>query len=161
MPRPHGVVLRIALWLRKDPEDQPRTLGFAMHDSPIGMPAWMTGKFLLWSEGNPWIKDEIITWTMLHYLPGLSTAFQMYRENLPVFGSGGIPPSIRKSYVSVPPGVCAFTNEIFMILRGWAENDFNLVEWEKQPKGGQFPAYEQPRAQVERIVGFAKAQWND
>lgn len=140
---------------------KPRTLGFAMHDSPVGMLAWMADKLLLWSDEYPWTKDEIITWTLMHYLPGPSTAFQMYRENLPVFESGEIPPSVESPYVNVPTGVSAFAKEVFMVPRGWAEKSFNLVEWREQPKGGHFPAYEQPHALAESIVSLAKAQWMD
>ncbi|CAF9927205.1 hypothetical protein IMSHALPRED_007157 [Imshaugia aleurites] len=45
---------------------KPRTLGFAMHDSPVGMLAWMADKLFTWSDSYPWSPAELITWTLLH-----------------------------------------------------------------------------------------------
>lgn len=60
---------------------KPQTLGFAMHDSPVGMLAWMADKVFIWSDAYPWTPTDLITWTLLHYFPGPTTGFQMYREN--------------------------------------------------------------------------------
>ena len=45
---------------------KPRTFGFAMHDSPVGMLVWMADKLFTWSDAYPWSADELITWTLLH-----------------------------------------------------------------------------------------------
>lgn len=138
---------------------KPRTLGIAMHDSPIGMLAWMADKLLLWSDDYPWTKDDIITWTLLHYFPGPTTAFQMYRENLPVFEAGETPPGVVGRYVKVPTGVSAFAREVFMVPRKWAEGELNIVEWKEHPRGGHFPAYERPKELSMDIIEFSKAHW--
>ncbi|KAK7183743.1 hypothetical protein DPSP01_004375 [Paraphaeosphaeria sporulosa] len=137
---------------------KPRTLGFAMHDSPVGMLAWMADKLLMWRDDYQWTKDEIITWTLLHYFPGPSTAFQMYFENLSLATSGEIPPGTER-YVKVPTAVSAFAEEVFMVPRSWAEKDFNIVEWQEHPKGGHFPGYEQPKELSTDLDKFFKAQW--
>ncbi|KAF6235457.1 hypothetical protein HO173_006140 [Letharia columbiana] len=33
---------------------KPRTLGCAMHDSPVAMLAWMADKLFTWSDSYPW-----------------------------------------------------------------------------------------------------------
>lgn len=137
---------------------KPRTLGFALHDSPVGMLAWMADKLLLWSDKYQWTTDEIITWTLLHYFPGPTTAFQMYFENISLATSGEIPPGTER-YVKVPTGVSAFAEEVFIVPRSWAEKEFNIVEWKEHPKGGHFPGYEQPQGLSSDIDGFFKAQW--
>jgi hypothetical protein len=137
---------------------KPRTLGFAMHDSPVGMLAWMADKLRMWSDDYRWTTDEIITWTLLHYFPGPTTAFQMYFENLSLAASGETPPGTEK-YVSIPTGVSAFAKEVFMVPRSWAEKDFNVVEWQQHPRGGHFPGYEQPQELASDMVKFFKAQW--
>jgi len=139
---------------------KPRTLGFAMHDSPIGMLAWMADKLLMWSHDYPWTKDEIITWTLLHYFPGPTTAFQMYFENLPLAMSGETPPGVTDKYVRVPTGVSAFAGEVFMVPRSWAEKDFNIRDWQQHPRGGHFPGYEQPEKLSSDMISFFKAHWN-
>ena len=138
---------------------KPRTLGFAMHDSPAGMLAWMADKLLLWADDYPWTKDEIITWTLLHYFPGPTTAFQMYSENLPVFESGQMPPGVAEKYVRIPTGVSAFAKEVFMVPRSWAERDFNIAQWEEHPRGGHFPSYERPQELCSDLIPFLKRYW--
>ncbi|KAJ4424711.1 hypothetical protein N0V82_000639 [Gnomoniopsis sp. IMI 355080] len=138
---------------------KPRTLGLALHDSPVGMLAWMADKLLLWADAYPWTKDEIITWTLLHYLPGPATAFAMYRENLSVFASGQTAPGVKERYVSTPTGVSAFANEVFMVPRSWAERDFNIVSWNEQSRGGHFPAHERPEELCADMIPFLKAHW--
>ncbi|KAL8354863.1 hypothetical protein RB601_000575 [Gaeumannomyces tritici] len=46
---------------------KPRTVGYAFHDSPLGMLAWMADKVLIWSDpkAKAWTPDELITWTLL------------------------------------------------------------------------------------------------
>ena len=140
---------------------KPRTVGFAMHDSPIGMLAWISDKLLQWSDDYPWTKDELITWTLLHYFPGPSTAFQIYRENLPLLEAGERPPGVEDGYVSVPTGVSAFGREVYMVPRAWTEGKFNVVEWKEWEKGGHFPAYERPEELSGDIIRHTRAHWKD
>lgn len=103
-----------------------------MHDSPVGMLAWMVDKLRQWTDFYPWTKDEIITWTLLHYFPGPTTAFQMYRENLPMFEAGEKLQGLEDRSVTVPTWVSAFPKEVFMVPRSWAEKDLaNIVGWKE------------------------------
>lgn len=93
---------------------KPRTLGFALHDSPVGMLAWMADKLYTWSDSYPWSPMELITWTLLHYFPDPTGGFHMYRENSPTeMGTG---PNAGK-YLEVPTGVSAFAGEAEMVPR--------------------------------------------
>lgn len=139
---------------------KPHTLGFAMHDSPVGMLAWMADKLILWSDDYLWTNDEIITWTLLHYFPGPMTAFQMYRENLPIFEAGELPPNITSKYVRVPTGVSAFAKDVYIVPRSWANGDFNIVSWEEQPKGGHFPSYERPNELFADMDRLFRSCWD-
>lgn len=144
---------------------KPRTLGFAMHDSPVGMLAWMADKLLQWSDAYPWTRDEIITWTLLHYFPGPTTAFQMYRENIPLFLGGKKLPTPgavegRRTFVEVPTGVSAFAKEVYMVPRSWAEKSFNVLEWKEQRRGGHFPAHERPDELCADLTSFLRSHWN-
>lgn len=145
---------------------KPRTLGFAMHDSPVGMLAWMADKLLLWTDKYAWTKDELITWTLLHYLPGPTTGFQMYHENIPVFIADELPPGVaeatgdkEKGYVTVPTGVSAFAREVYMVPRSWAERRFNIVSWIQHSRGGHFAAYERPEEFCADLIPFFNHQW--
>lgn len=135
---------------------KPRTLGFAMHDSPVGMLAWMADKLHVWTDNYPWTPTELITWTLLHYFPGPTTGFTMYREN-----SVEEQPNEdqEKSYIKVPTGVSAFPKELGMIPRSWAEASANVAFWQEHSSGGHFAAYEKPKELAEDLIKFYKQVW--
>lgn len=87
---------------------KPRTLGFALHDSPVGMLAWMTDKLYMWTDSYPWSPTELITWTLLHYFPGPTTGLQMYRENDGVELATALQ---SQGYLKQPTGISAFPKE--------------------------------------------------
>ncbi|KAL8876626.1 MAG: hypothetical protein Q9192_008831, partial [Flavoplaca navasiana] len=132
--------------------EKPRTLGFALHDSPVGMLAWMMDKLFTWSDNYPWTPTELITWTLLHYFPGPTTPLHMYREN---------DASQRQEipYESTPTGVSAFAGELEMVPRSWAEGTANIVFWQEHKKGGHFAAWENPEALAGDMVKFFRSVW--
>ena len=136
---------------------KPLNLGFALHDSPVGMLAWMTDKLKVWTDSYPWTHTELITWTLLHYFNGPTTAINMYHENSVMeLKSTGLP---ARNYVEVPSGVSAFPQEITMAPRCWAETKLNIVFWAEHDKGGHFAAWERPEEMVEDITKFYKSVW--
>lgn len=126
---------------------KPRTLGFAMHDSPVGMLAWMMDKLYTWSDNYPWSPTELITWTLLYYFPGPTTGFRIYREHGPE-KLEGIP------YERTPTGVSAFAGEMEMAPRSWVEGTANVTFWSEHESGGHFAAYEKPRELADDLVEF-------
>lgn len=135
---------------------KPRTLGYALHDSPVGMLSWMMDKLLLWSDlrGKSWSADEFITWTLLHYFPGPTPGMQTYRENM-----DSTVQTVTSAFIERPVGVSHFPGEIAMAPRRWAEEEVNIVFWRTHDVGGHFAAYEQPAALVSDVIEFAKAEW--
>ena len=135
---------------------KPRTFGFAMHDSPIGMLAWMTDKLFTWSDSYPWSPEELITWTLLHYFPGPIRAFQIYRENSATEMISG---AEADKFLQTPTGVSAFAKEAEMVPRSWAERKANIVFWQEHDSGGHFAAYEKPEEFVDDLVRFFPSVW--
>ena len=135
---------------------KPRTLGFALHDSPVGMLAWMTDKLFTWSGSYPWSATELITWTLLHYFLGPTTAFQIYRENSATEMVSG--PEAKK-FLEVPTGVSAFAKETEMVPRSWAESRANIQFWQEHETGGHFAAYEKPDEFSDDLVKFFGSVW--
>ena len=133
-----------------------RTIGVAMHDSPVAMLAWIVDKLYVWTDNYPWTPAELITWTLMHWFPGPTTAMNMYRENFPIFAN---PEKDTNKYVTVPTGVSLFPKEILVPPRAWVESDYNLVAWEKHAKGGHFAAWEQPDELVGDVVRFVREHW--
>ncbi|KAL8878326.1 MAG: hypothetical protein Q9198_003837 [Flavoplaca austrocitrina] len=132
--------------------EKPRTLGFALHDSAVGMLAWMMDKLFTWSDNYPWTPTELITWTLLHYFPGPTTALHMYREN-------DASPRREIPYESTPTGVSAFAGEMEMVPRSWAEGTANIVFWQEHEEGGHFAAWENPEALAGDMVQFFRSVW--
>ncbi|KAK5042320.1 hypothetical protein LTR13_002126 [Exophiala sideris] len=137
---------------------KPRTLGFAMHDSPVGMLAWMADKLFMWADEYPWTHTELITWTLLHYFPGPTTAFQMYFENNP---AGLMDPEswVRTTYLKAPTGYSAFPKELSIVPRSWAETISNVQSWKEHSRGGHFAAYEKPNELAEDVIDFFHSVW--
>lgn len=135
---------------------KPRTLGFAMHDSPVGILAWMVDKLFTWSDSYPWSPTELITWTLLPYFSGPTTGFHMYRENSATEMASGHDADI---YIETPTGVSAFAKEAEMVPRSWAEPKANIVFWQEHDSGGHFAAYEKPKEFVDDLKRFFPLVW--
>ena len=137
-------------------EQRPQTLGYGLHDSPVAMLAWMADKLIVWTDKYPWTPSEIITWTLLHYFPGPTTALAPYRHIVPRTQLDH-----SKDYkISVPSGLSAFPKELGLVPRVWAEVAMNVVFWADHPDGGgHFAAYEKPEKLSADIISFFTSEW--
>lgn len=138
---------------------KPLSLGIGLHDSPIGLLAWITDKLFSWSDcypNNPkgyrWTHEELITWTLIHYFSdnGPTAPFHMYVEN----NFGVFPEGNSRTFVEVPTAVSAFRYEAEMVPRKWAEARANVIWWREHETGGHFAMYERPVEMVEDIIDF-------
>ena len=125
---------------------KPQTLAFALADSPLGAMGWILEKMRAWSDcgGNPearFTMDELLTHVTLYLATdSLPTSLQLYydRANHPqTFG-----PFER---VEVPTAVALFPAETPPNPpREWAERAYAVQRWTPMPRGGHFPAAEEP-----------------
>ncbi len=137
---------------------KPQTLAYALADSPAGLAAWMAEKFASWSDhdGDMGVAiplDAVLTNVALHWFSGnVAAALRLYKENR--FDPLTLAPGER---VEAPVGVAAFPRELPMPPRSWVERAFNVRRWTTMPRGGHFPALEQPELLVEDIRTFFRA----
>ena len=131
---------------------KPVTLGVAMHDSPMGMLAWMYDKLVMWSDNYPWTKEETITWTLLHYFPGPTTGFMMYLENR--YPATVMEGSWAQAYIKCPCGFSAFPEELAIMPKNWIERIANVRFYREHKKGGHFAMHERPEVLVKDVVDF-------
>jgi hypothetical protein len=136
---------------------KPHTLGFAMHDSPMGLLAWIYDKLILWTDGYPWTPREIITWTLLHYFPGPTTAMMMYHEN--AHEATCVEGSWAQKYIRQPCGFSVFPKELAMMPRSWVERLCNVRLWKEYEKGGHFAMHERADVLVPDMVEFFTGAW--
>jgi microsomal epoxide hydrolase len=133
---------------------KPQTAAFGLTDSPVGLAAWIVEKFSTWSDRDiesAFTKDELLTNIMLYWVTETinSSMRVTYYESL---GLGATPRS--RPPCTVPVGHAAYPREIIQVPRVWAENEYQIVHWERMASGGHFPSLEVPDAFVKDVVAF-------
>ncbi|KZN90771.1 putative epoxide hydrolase [Penicillium chrysogenum] len=79
--RTMGYITRGNGYLRQQ-ETRPQTLGYGLHDSPVGLLAWIYDKMHTWSDKYPWTDEEILTWVSVYYFStaGPTASTRIYYE---------------------------------------------------------------------------------
>ncbi|MUV14930.1 epoxide hydrolase family protein [Noviluteimonas gilva] len=126
--------------------DRPQSLT-ALADSPVGLAAFMIDLYPRSYEmiarsidGVPegLTPDDVLDAITLFWLTNSAlSAARIYWENkTPFFAVKG---------VDLPVGVSVFPDELFEAPRSWAQAAYpRLVHYNRLPKGGHFPSWEQP-----------------
>ena len=137
---------------------RPQTLAYGLHDSPVGLAAWIIEKFRAWSDCGGEIercfsKDELLTNIMIYWVTEtIHSSMRRYFEHRNDPLSHKTEPGSR---VTVPTGVAMFPGERELVVpREWAERVYEIHRWSEPAAGGHFPAVEQPDVLVEEIREF-------
>lgn len=141
---------------------RPQTLSYAMEDSPVGVAAWIIEKFYAWSdiEGENleavYSKDLLITNIMIYLVTkSFNSASWIY------FGrreEGGRLLGTEGRRVEVPTAAALFPSEMLAWPpRSYADRLYNITRWTHMPRGGHFPAMEQPELLINDIRDFARS----
>jgi pimeloyl-ACP methyl ester carboxylesterase len=134
---------------------KPLTLSYGLHDSPIGLAAWIVEKFREWSDcggdvERRFTKDELLTNVMVYWVTETfhSSARLYYEGRLrPLhFGQGG--------RIRVPCGVIQFAREAPFPPREWVERFYEVQRWSEVAQGGHFAAMEEPEELAKDIRAF-------
>lgn len=129
---------------------KPQTVGVGLNDSPAGLLAWIVEKFRSWSDsdGHPeptFSRDQLLTNVMLYWVTQTAaSSARLYWETR--HSAAGSPP-----FVDVPTGVARYPKEVLRWPRSWVERQCNVVYWESLPRGGHFPAMEEPELFVDDL----------
>ena len=134
---------------------KPHTLAVGLADSPAGLAAWIVEKFRAWSDCDGdverrFTKDELLTNITIYWVSGsIGPSFLFYYDAQQAAG----PPVPAR--VNVPVGVALFPKENPVTgPRTWAETAYNIVRWTEMPRGGHFPAAEEPELLVSELREF-------
>jgi pimeloyl-ACP methyl ester carboxylesterase len=133
----------------------PQTLACGLTDSPAGLAAWIVDKFRAWSDCDGdlerrFSKDDLLTHLTIYWATGcINSSFLFYYE------SQHDPQPPAGTRVEVPVGVALFPKENPVTgPREWAEATYNIVRWAEMPRGGHFPAAEEPELLAAELRQF-------
>jgi pimeloyl-ACP methyl ester carboxylesterase len=139
---------------------EPQTLAWAMHDSPVGMLAWMLQRRRTWSDcdgdvGKRFTPDELLLTATLYWLSDtFASSLRFYTASFgrPWQRRFPGPPTLR-----APTGIAVFPKELRQVSRELASEHANLVHWSEMPRGGHFAPSEEPELLVQDLRTFFRA----
>jgi pimeloyl-ACP methyl ester carboxylesterase len=132
---------------------KPLSLAYGMHDSPVGLAAWLAEKFHGWSGSGlerRITKDVLLTHITLYWLTETfysSTRLYVEGRRAPMHFPKG-------ARVRVPCGIAHFPQEAPFPPRSWVERGYDVARWTEMPRGGHFAALEEPELLAEDIRAF-------
>ncbi|GAA0333130.1 epoxide hydrolase [Sphingomonas oligophenolica] len=134
----------------KQQSTRPQTLGYGLHDSPIGQAAWIYEKLLDWTDSVDAVdtiltNDEMLDNITLYWLMGTAaSSAQFYWENTS---------ADTTTKVELPTGITQFPGDLFNASRRWVERAYpQIVYWSQQKVGGHFAAWEQPEIFADELA---------
>jgi len=135
---------------------KPQTLAYGLSDSPVGLAAWIIEKFYGWSDidgalERKYTKDELLTNIMIYWVTQtINPSIRFYYEESHA-------PSLKTGQrVEVPVAIALFPKDT-PAPRALAERTLRIERWTEMPRGGHFPALEEPELLVEDLRAFYRS----
>ena len=127
---------------------KPQTIGFAMHDSPVGLASWLIDKRRAWSDcggdvESVFSKDDLITSVMLYWLT--DTYVSAARHYYEIKTEKLVPVHDRQPPIEAPTALLQFENDVWMQPRKWAERYYNLKRWNIAKRVATLPRWKHRR----------------
>jgi pimeloyl-ACP methyl ester carboxylesterase len=135
-------------------ETRPQTLGYGLHDSPVGLAAWIVEKWRAWTDpaadlDRYFTKDLLLANVTLYWVTGTANA-----ANRSYYERARDPRRIT-TRITVPTGVALTTEPIQRPPRQRAERSYaDIRRWVDLPRGGHFVAAEAPALLAEELRTF-------
>lgn len=141
---------------RLEQSTKPQTLGYALHDSPVALLAWIYEKLHDWTDGYPWTDDEILTWVSIYYFStaGPAASLRIYYEATHS-GQGGVSRDRTQEWIgNVKLGMAHSPRELTVVPSTWARTLGPVVFESFKESGGHFAAWENPRGIAQDLVAM-------
>ena len=143
-------------------ETRPQTLGYALHDSPVALLAWIYDKLHSWADSYPWTDDEILTWVSIYCfsVAGPAASVRIYYEAARNDSSSAVPGLSTVEAISKPtPGnvklaVAQFKKELIRVPMSWTGLAGSVVRAKQFDCGGHFAAWEVPELLATDLRNF-------
>jgi pimeloyl-ACP methyl ester carboxylesterase len=135
-------------------ETRPQTLAYGLHDSPVGLAAWILEKWRAWTDpagdlDRLFSRDLLLANVTLYWVTGTANA-----ANRSYFERARDARRITER-ISVPAGVALTTEAIQRPPRERAERSYaDIRRWVDLPRGGHFVAAEAPEVLAAELRTF-------
>ncbi len=138
----------------------PQTLAWAVHDSPVGLAAWMLLRRRAWSDCGGDVetrfdKDTLLTHFSLYWFTDSFVSSELFCR------ASGFPepPKLAnkiKPEISAPTAMAVMPKDLMHRPRSLVAVHSNLRRWTDFPSGGHFAPAEEPALIVEDIRAFVR-----
>lgn len=134
---------------------RPLTLAYGLHDSPVGLLAWIAEKWKVWSDCDGdllscFTPDDLLTNVTVYWVTqSLRSSAHWYLEH-----RLHPPAAMRPVRIDVPTGVAMFPHEVMRPPHSAVARKYDLRQFTEMPRGGHFAAMEQPELLVEDMRSF-------
>ena len=137
---------------------KPQTAGFGLNDSPAGLAAWVIEKWRSWSDSGGDVEARfgreglLTTLTLYWATETITSSMRLYwdnRRHLTGMGPG--------DFVRVPTAIALFDHQYApegRAPREWVERLYDVRRWTEMPRGGHFPALEEPELLARDVLAF-------
>jgi pimeloyl-ACP methyl ester carboxylesterase len=141
---------------------RPQTLAYGLNDSPAALAAWILEKWRLWGDTGGdlerrFSRDLLLTNVTLYWATAtIATSMRDYFDNRwsPETAIG------PDDFVRVPTAISVFEHNFASegeMPREWAERLYDVRRFTPMPRGGHFPAAEEPELLARDIDAFFAA----
>jgi pimeloyl-ACP methyl ester carboxylesterase len=141
---------------------RPQTLAYGLNDSPAALAAWILEKWRLWADTGGdlerhFSRDFLLTNVTLYWATAtIATSMRDYFDNRwsPETAIG------PDDFVRVPTAISVFDHNFVSegeMPREWAERLYDVRRFTPMPRGGHFPAAEEPELLARDIDAFFAA----
>ncbi|KAK7993276.1 hypothetical protein PG989_006657 [Apiospora arundinis] len=140
-------------------QTKPLKLAAGLTDSPVGLAMWIYDACaaVTAEPEKTFLPQRLITWTMMHWIPGPYAAFSLYKNGRKdgVISTKGVH---SMPYVSQPISISQFPLDLwYRTPLEWAKRNGNVVQCERHDRGGHFAALDAP----DMLVGDVRKFFGD
>jgi len=135
---------------------RPQTLAYGLHDSPVGLMAWIIEKWRVWTDPNGNIedyfsKDELLTNVMIYWATETAnSSVRSYYER--AHDSRTLEPNDK---IRVPTGAALSMEAVQRAPQEWVQRRYtDIRHWTEFSSGGHFLAAENPELLARDIREF-------
>jgi len=135
-------------------ETRPQTLAYGLHDSPVGLAAWILEKWRAWTDPGDDVerhfsRDLLLANVTVYWVTETANA-----ANRSYYERAREPRRIT-ARITVPTGVALSKEAVQRVPRERAERGYaDIRRWTEFPRGGHFFAAEEPRLLAEELRAF-------